>query len=569
MKVVAEVMRDVRRTDRSRLAAVLALVGAAWLLAGVAIRLSNGGQVLPGTTVAGLELGGMGEQEARRRLMRLRSPDRTVTLTYRRRRFTVTSRAAGLAVDPAASARRAVAAGRGGFGALMRAPAAALGFKRRVEPVYSVNVPAVDRIIAIMTRHVGRPPFAGGFSIDPATLEPRVRPPRAGRVLDRRATRNTIARSLGSGSPRQAALPVRVRRAPSVAAVQRVADSARAYAAAGPLVVTGAGPAISVDTGELVQLLDLERVPSAERAVRLGVDRTSLRRLVGRLARQRERPPRDAELTAPAAPVVVEEKGALTWQPRRAQVQVRPARSGRSLERRGAERAIAAAIRAGDHHVELPWRTLKPRIGTDDASRVRSLIGTFTTRFACCEPRAKNIRLIAQAVDRTSIAAGERFSLNDVAGERTRERGFVPAPFIADGEIVPSVGGGVSQFSTTMYNAAYFAGLQLDAHQPHSFYIDRYPAGREATLDWRSIDLVWTNDTQAPVLIRASSTPTSVTVSLFGANGGRRVRAETGDRRPVAGKDFAITVTRVVRYSGGRQARQAYTTTYEEPPEPE
>ena len=62
-----------------------------------------------------------------------------------------------------------------------------------------------------------------------------------------------------------------------------------------------------------------------------------------------------------------------------------------------------------------------------------------------------------------------------MAGPRTKAKGYQPAPFIADGEIVPDVGGGLSQFSTTMYNAAYFAGLRIDRHRPHSFYIDRYP----------------------------------------------------------------------------------------------
>jgi vancomycin resistance protein YoaR len=153
-----------------------------------------------------------------------------------------------------------------------------------------------------------------------------------------------------------------------------------------------------------------------------------------------------------------------------------------------------------------------------------------------------------------------------VAGRRTRAKGYVPAPFIADGKIVASVGGGVSQFATTMFNAAYFAGLQLDAHQPHSIYIDRYPPGREATLDYDSIDLRWTNDTAGPVLVRASSTPTSVTVALYGDNGGRRVRARSGPRSAVPGRAFAVTVTRIVRYADGRVVRQPYTTTYDQPP---
>jgi len=138
----------------------------------------------------------------------------------------------------------------------------------------------------------------------------------------------------------------------------------------------------------------------------------------------------------------------------------------------------------------------------------------------------------------------------------------VPAPFISDNKIVPSVGGGVSQVSTTTYNAAYFAGLQIDHHQPHSEYISRYPPGREGTLNYPTIDLTWTNDTDAPILVRTATTGTSVSVTLYGNNGGRRVEAITDSGRPVPGGDFSMTVTRVVRYPDGRVARQPYITRY-------
>jgi len=199
--------------------------------------------------------------------------------------------------------------------------------------------------------------------------------------------------------------------------------------------------------------------------------------------------------------------------------------------------------------------TLPSAYLTSAARLVRRLIGTFTTRFECCQPRVTNIRLMARAVDGTVILPRARFSLNRVAGRRARAKGYVLAPFISDGKLVPSVGGGVSQFSTTMYNAAYFAGLKIDYHQPHSAYIDRYPPGREATLDYGSIDLTWTNDTGVAVLVRSSSTPTTVTVSLYGDNRGRRVRAESGPRQTLAGRDFAVTVTRRIRRT--RPSRRA------------
>ncbi len=72
------------------------------------------------------------------------------------------------------------------------------------------------------------------------------------------------------------------------------------------------------------------------------------------------------------------------------------------------------------------------------------------------------------------------------------------------------------QFATTLFNAAFFGGLDFVQYQPHSIYIDRYPFGREATVSWPSVDLKLSNPTEYPVLIWTEYTPTSITVKLFG-----------------------------------------------------
>ena len=430
--------------------------------------------------------------------------------------------------------------------------------------MYAIDRAALARVVARVAREIDVRPFAGGLSVDAATLEVSVEAPASGRLVDRRALSRAVASALRRGTPRRIVVPVGARPGPSLLAVERVAAEASAYLSGGGLRLTGVGASVSVRTSELAPLLGVER---SGRGVRLGVGAPALARLVARIAERRDRAAVDARLNAAAAPVVLEDKDDVSWRPRRVEVRVRPARAGFSVRRDTAAAAIAKAIRDRSHDVVVPVRRAAPAITTTGAKRVRSLIGTFTTRYPCCAARVKNIRLIARAVDNTVVAPGARFSLNEAAGRRTRARGFVPAPFIADGEIVPSVGGGVSQFSTTMFNAAYFAGLRLDTHQPHSFFIDRYPAGREATLDFGSIDLVWTNDTSVPILVRTSSTQTSVTVSLYGANGGRRVRAGSDPRQRVPGRDFSITVTRTIRYGDGRVVRQPFTTTYDEPPE--
>jgi vancomycin resistance protein YoaR len=164
------------------------------------------------------------------------------------------------------------------------------------------------------------------------------------------------------------------------------------------------------------------------------------------------------------------------------------------------------------------------------------LVSSFTTRFSCCEPRVTNIRRAAQLLDDFVIPPHGRFSMNDALGKRTRARGFVPAPMISRGRMVNSVGGGISQVATTLYNAAFFAGLHLVAHTPHSFYIPRYPMGREATISWRGPELIFRNDWPAEAHMRLLVTPTSVTVKILSERLSRRVLSWTGKphsfRRP-------------------------------------
>ncbi len=152
-----------------------------------------------------------------------------------------------------------------------------------------------------------------------------------------------------------------------------------------------------------------------------------------------------------------------------------------------------------------------------------------------------NIRRAAQLLDRTVIPPGRRFSMNAALGRRTIDRGFVPAPMISGGRLVPSVGGGISQVATTLYNAAFFAGLTLVEHTPHSFYISRYPMGREATISWGGPELVFGNERSAPVVVRVGATATAVTVRMYSADASWQVRAWMG--RPYG---YVQPTTRIV-----------------------
>ncbi|MDE0170866.1 MAG: VanW family protein [bacterium] len=154
---------------------------------------------------------------------------------------------------------------------------------------------------------------------------------------------------------------------------------------------------------------------------------------------------------------------------------------------------------------------------------IRHLVSSYTTHHPCCQARVTNIQRFADIVHGAVVPPWERLSLNRHVGKRTREKGFRYAGTLIGGELVNTVGGGVSQFATTFYNAMFWGGYRDVSHKPHSLYFPRYPEGIEATINWPDVDLVFRNDTPAYVLIATEYTDTSVTVKFFGDNDGRIV----------------------------------------------
>jgi hypothetical protein len=184
-----------------------------------------------------------------------------------------------------------------------------------------------------------------------------------------------------------------------------------------------------------------------------------------------------------------------------------------SSVRQAAEEILAGGIG--------PWR-LDPRPSDDpeliawsDGSLIVNKVGEFTTPHSCCQSRVTNIQLMADIVRGIYLFPGQSVSLNEYVGQRTRAKGFVAGGAIRNGRLGNEVGGGVSQFATTIFNAAYFAGLDFDTYRSHSIYFSRYPYGREATISNPTPDLILNNTTEYPVLIWTSYTDRSITVTMY------------------------------------------------------
>ncbi len=187
-------------------------------------------------------------------------------------------------------------------------------------------------------------------------------------------------------------------------------------------------------------------------------------------------------------------------------------------------------------------------------------VSTFTTKHPCCQNRVTNIHRIADIVRGVVIRPGEDFSVNGFVGERTIAKGFVADHAIVDGVLKDQVGGGVSQFATTFFNASFFAGLDFNEYQSHSLYISRYPKGREATVSWKKPDLSVKNTTPYGILVWTSYTDTSLTVTFYST---KNVEVTAGDLQSNGqGQCTRYTTPRTRVYPDGTKKEDSVFATY-------
>ena len=224
---------------------------------------------------------------------------------------------------------------------------------------------------------------------------------------------------------------------------------------------------------------------------------------------------------------------------------------------------ILAALEAGDTEVELsPTEDPDARgVAWAESLQITELVGEFTTAYVPNQSRVVNIRRIAELTQGVVIEPGETFSVNDFVGRRTRDKGFVDAGVIQNGVFQTSVGGGISQYATTLFNAAFFAGLDFGEYQSHSIYISRYPYGREATVSFPHPDLQIVNTTPYGVLLWPTTTRDSITVKLFSTRWAEG--EQTGQlERPEGTSCTRVTTERTRTFTDGTVEVDTVTARY-------
>jgi vancomycin resistance protein YoaR len=483
--------RSGRRLARLVPAAVLGALALAYLIDLVA----GVGEVARGVSVAGVEVGGLSRASARQALIDHLGDGlpRVVTLRAGSAQAVVVPADLGLAVDWTASV---AAAGGQPLNPITRFTSL---FEHRDVPLVSTVDPArLGATLGEIADAVRTPATEGGLRFDGVT--PTAVQPAEGTELDVPAAAAQIRSEWTTGLP--VALPLR-RIAPSggvtAAGIQRALTEVARPAVAQPVRVIGRGRNGTLNPGDIADALTF--TPDGSGGLAPVLDIPALVDIVRPELADTEQPARDASVSlvggAPKITASVD---------------------GRGVDYRATFAKLLDVLREpGPRQVTAVYVDQRATLNTAQlgALDIKDVISTFSTGgFAV--GAGENIERAARKIDGTVLRPGETFSLNAATGPRGAAQGYVPAGGIDEGRPADGVGGGVSQLATTLYNAAYFAGLTDVEHREHGHYISRYPVAREATVLEKSIDLKFRNDLPHAVLIQTIWTPADITVKIWG-----------------------------------------------------
>ena len=478
----------------------LGLGGAGVVLLGAyAVAVLVVGDTLPrGTSVAGVPIGGLTRTEAVDRLEeRVEGPD-TLTVTAGEETEDVTPAEAGLTLDAEESVDQVAGSSRWSPAGLW----SRLSGGQELDAAVAVDDDALGALLEGLEEQVGTEPVEGAVRLTAKGV--RTREPEPGTAIDVEAAREAlVAAYVGDGTAELPTSEVD----PSIDAgdVEEAVSEFAEPALSGPVAFVFGESEVTLEPAQFARTLRL--VPEDGELVP-HLRTKGLHRLLDGLVSTDGQAPVDATVALVGG-----------------EPQVVPAKPGVTYDRAQVDAAFLDLVTAGEGERSLAVESTvaEPEVTTADAEAlgVVELIATGETEFPYAEYRNINLGRAAELIDGTLVRPGEQFSLNGIVGERTAENGFTEGFVISDGIFKEDLGGGVSQMATTAFNAGFFGGMTDVEHKPHSFYIDRYPEGREATVAWPTLDMRWQNDTPYGVLVQAvvkPSTPSSqgvVTVNLY------------------------------------------------------
>ena len=555
------------RSPRLRTAAiatgVVAVAAGGLYVAGL---LTAGDDISAGTSVAGVDVGGMSRAEAKAKLA-AEAPaawSAPIPVKVGDRASAVSPAAAGLTVDVEKTADLAADPSRDPVTVIGRLFSSG---ERDIRPVFAYDEAKAKAAVAELAKkndrkvREGAVAFRGGEAVATRAV--------TGQQLDAGRAAETLRAAYPAASGASpVTLPVTVTE-PKLgdSEVTRFLDTYAKPAVSGPVTLTAGTERLRISASTLSDHLS---VKAENGTLNPSLDAEALLRDpdVARPLASMTGAPVEATLGVRDGKVVVESEG-------------RPGQEVTAKALGDAVRPLLTKSGATARTAPVATTVTQPELTADSLARlgITEQMSTFTVNFPTAPYRTTNIGRAAELINGSVVQPGEVWSFNRTVGERTADNGFVDGTMILDGQYRSAPGGGVSAMATTVFNAMFFAGVKPVEYGAHSFYIERYPAGREATVAWGSLDLKFRNDSGKPIYIKAGATDSSVTVSFLGTKKYDAVEAVAGPRTnlkepakregtgeacmpqpPLEG--FDISVDRVFKDGGAEVKRETFKTHY-------
>ncbi len=469
-----------------RLVAIVAAAGFGVLALAYGLLCAFTGGKIPGdTSVLGVPLGGLSKDDAKAKLSEALKTKANVPvkLTAGGKTYAIRPSTAGLRVDVDATVD---AAGAGRSLNPARVWNVLTGGSP-IDPVVVADEGKLKTTAKRLSEQVNQPATDGRITFEDAKA--RQHPPAEGIALDAEVAAEAIQDAFPyQGTP--GTLKVK-KSAPKVDA-EALAKAMKEYAEpamSGPVKLTVGDHTVTLEPEQIAPSLSLTVKGDGSYTPKL--DMAKLEPVVAKEFKGLEIPPKDATVVISGGrPTVV------------------PSVDGKVVGRDKVMPAILTTLPKpeGQRTASVELAAKKADLTTEEAQKlgIKEVVGEFITYFPHADYRNINIGTAASRINGALLKPGDIFSLNKRVGERTKENGFTEGYIISHGVLDKDLGGGVSQSATTTFNAMFFAGFKDIQHKPHSFYISRYPEGREATVAWPSLDMKFQDDGPYGALVTTS-----------------------------------------------------------------
>lgn len=539
------------------------------------------GEVARNVAAAGVDLGGLGEEDARNALREYEQQLGATPAVFEvnGQQFTLRPNEIGIDVAEQEVIEEAMAQRRDrGFISGFFSWFGTFGDQIELDVPVTLDSGLLDeKLKEWETAAIDLPAYEGGVIIRDTRALPDY--PRPGEGIDRDDAQQVVLAALQTIARKPIVLETRMIDPVLTNADIDAATLVAAQLIDAPVTLSSPEPELSV-TFSKEQLADalLSEVQSQSGPeITFSFDPVKIRSILLPLRNEIEQPPLDAEW-------VIDEEAK--------EVTLAPSRPATLLDADLVATTLLDVAGTPANSGDFPFgEGIDPEFTTEDAQAMGDIqfVSEFTTSHPAGQQRVINIHLMADAVDGAIVEPGDEFSINEHVGQRTTTKGYVPATMILAGELVDDVGGGVSQFATTFYNAVFYGCYEDVEHKPHSYYFSRYPEVNEATISWPAPNLIFKNNTDTVVIIKTQYSETDLTVQFYGDNDGCVAERQLGSRfaftnpeeqyvaNPELNPDdekitqngwggFSNTVTRVMTWPDGTVVEEEYSWKYNAAP---